>query len=153
MVLKLFIKMDKEKFVFYFKKRRMATSDKSNDVEITNVVKSATQDVTKGELKIVAKEIEASRSQRDHYQKTIPSTIKSEVGSYALVNGTAAAIKRFSLKYTKYTFNRTTVNSWKNKCKPGDLKTFRTAGRPNLLDETLLKKVKTLQLAREQREV
>ena len=88
--------MDKEKFVFYFKKRRMATSDKSNDVEITNVVKSATQDVTKGELKIVAKEIEASRSQRDHYQKTIPSTIKSEVGSYALVNGTAAAIKKFS---------------------------------------------------------
>ena len=103
--------MDKEKFVFHFKKHEIATSDKSNDVEITNVLKPATQDVTNAELKIVAKEIEASCSQRDSYQKTIPSTIKKEVGSYALVNGTAAAIKKFSLKYTKYTFNRTTVNS------------------------------------------
>ena len=29
-------------------------------------------------------------------------------------------------------------------CKSGDLKTFRTAGRPNLLDEYLLKKVKNI---------
>ena len=29
-------------------------------------------------------------------------------------------------------------------CKPGDFKTFRTAGRPNLLDEYLLKKVKNI---------
>ena len=59
---------------------------------------------------------------------------------YARVYGTASAIKNFSSKYAKYNF-RTTVNSWKAKCKVAD-PTFKKAERPNLLDKTLLKKVK-----------
>ena len=62
---------------------------------------------------------------------------------YAKVHGTASAIKKFSSKYAKYNFNRTTVNSWKAQCKIANL-TFKKAGRPNLLDETLLKKVKDI---------
>ena len=60
---------------------------------------------------------------------------------YAKVYGTVSAIKKFLSKYAKHNFNRTTVNSWKAKCKIAN-PTFKKAGRPNLLDETLLKKGK-----------
>ena len=60
---------------------------------------------------------------------------------YAKVYGTVSAIKKFLSKYAKHNFNRTTLNSWKAKCKIAN-PTFKKAGRPNLLDETLLKKVK-----------
>ena len=46
-------------------------------------------------------------------------------------------------KYPKYNFNRTTVNSWKDKCRVAN-PTFKKAGRPNLLDETLLRKIKDI---------
>ena len=46
-------------------------------------------------------------------------------------------------KYVKYNFNRTTINPWKAKCRVAN-PTFKQAGRPNLLDETLLKKVKDI---------
>ena len=62
---------------------------------------------------------------------------------YAKVYGTVSAIKKFSSKYAKYNFNKTTVNSWKAKSKVAN-PTFKKAGRPNLLDETLLKKVKDI---------
>ena len=62
---------------------------------------------------------------------------------YAKVYGTASSIKKFSSKYAKYNFNRTTINAWKTKCNVAN-PTFKKAGRPNLLDETLLKKVKEI---------
>ena len=62
---------------------------------------------------------------------------------YAKVYGTASAIKTFSSKYAKYNFYRTTVNSWNAWCKVANA-TFKKAGRPNLLDETLRKKVKDI---------
>ena len=62
---------------------------------------------------------------------------------YAKVYGTASAIKKFSSKCAKYNFNRTMVNSWKAKCKVAN-PNFKKAGRPNLLDETLLKKVEDI---------
>ena len=62
---------------------------------------------------------------------------------YAKVYGTVSAIKKFLSKYAKHNFNRTTVNSWKAKCKIAN-PTFKKARRPNLLDEILLKKVKDI---------
>ena len=62
---------------------------------------------------------------------------------YAKVYGTASAIKKFSSKYVKYNFSRTTVNSQKAKSKVAN-PTFKKAGRTNLLDETLLEKVKDI---------
>ena len=62
---------------------------------------------------------------------------------YAKVYDTASAIKNFLSKYPKYKLNRTTVNSWKAKCKVAN-PIFKKAGRPNLLDETLLKKVQDI---------
>ena len=62
---------------------------------------------------------------------------KKDVGMYAKVYGTASGIKQFSSKYARFNFNRTTVNSWKARYKVAN-PTFKKAGRPNLLDETLL---------------
>ena len=87
-------------------------------------------------------EIQKSCSRPDKYQKGIPEEIKKEVGTYANIYGTASAIKKFSTKYEKYTFNRTTVNSWKAKSKEKSV--FNKAGRPNILGENLIKKVKDI---------
>ena len=133
--------MNKEKFLLYFKKN--VDHENDNEVKITNAIKSATGDITNAELTLVAKEIQKSCNQKVKYQKAVPETIKQEVGLYAKVYVTASAIKKFSSKYAKYNFNRTTVNSWKAKCKVAN-PTFKKAGRPNLLDETLLKKVKDI---------
>ena len=65
---------------------------------------------------------------------------------YAEVYGTASATKKFSSKYAKYNFNRTTVNSWKGKCKVVN-PTFKKVGRPNLVDKTLLKKLKDIAIS------
>ena len=62
---------------------------------------------------------------------------------YAKVYGTASSTKKFSSRHGRYNFNRTTVNSWKAKRKVAN-PTFKKAGRPNLLDETLLKKVQDI---------
>ena len=86
-------------------------------MKITTVIKTATSDITNAGLTLVAKEIQKSCIQKAKYQKAVPETIKKEVGMYAKVYGTASAIKKFSSKYAKYNFNRTTVNSWKAKCK------------------------------------
>ena len=66
----------------------------------------------------------------------IPAKIKKEVGLYARDFGTASAIKKFSTKYPKYSFLRTTVNTWKKKCNDDD-----EIGRPNLLDFGILKDI------------
>lgn len=137
-------KMNNEKFLLYFKKNeKVIDADSYGDVRITNVIKPATQDVTNAELNLVAEEVQKSCSRRDKYQKSIPEKIKKEVGAYANIHGTASAIKKFSSKYDKHTFNRTTVNSWKAKCK-NPSQTFKKVGRPNLLDDTLLKRVKDI---------
>ena len=66
----------------------------------------------------------------------IPAKIKKEVGLYARNFGTASAIKKFATKYPKYSFLRTTVNTWKKKCNDDD-----EIGRPNLLDFGILKDI------------
>ena len=96
-------------------------------MKITNVRKSAASDISNAELTLVTKEIQKSGNQKVKYQKAVPEAIK-KVGMYAEVYGIAPAIKKFSSKYAKYNFNRTTVNSWKAKCKVAN-PTFKKAGR------------------------
>ena len=135
--------MNKEKFLLYFKKNeKIVDHENDNEVKITSVIKSATSDITNAELTLVAKEIQKSCNQKVKYQKAVPEAIK-KVGMYAKVYGIASAIKKFSSKYAKYNFNRTTVNSWKAKCKVAN-PTFKKSCRPNLPDEALLKKVKDI---------
>ena len=80
------------------------------------------------------------------YQVEIPAKINEEVGLYARDCGTTSAIKRFTTKYPKYSFIRTTVNTWKKKCGDGDWTVIKRIGRPNLLDSGMLKKVKDIAL-------
>ena len=90
--------MNKEKFLLYFKKKEKVSDPENSDVRITNVVKSATNDITKAEITLVEDEIQKSCSRPDKYQKGIPEEIKKEVGTYANIYGTASAIKKFSTK-------------------------------------------------------
>ena len=86
--------MNKEKFLLYFKKKEKVSDPENSDVRITNVVKSATNDITKAEITLVEDEIQKSCSRPDKYQKGIPEEIKKEVGTYANIYGTASAIKK-----------------------------------------------------------
>ena len=138
------LKMNKQSFLEYFQQKATCSKD-TTEINITKIVSSATKNVTNAELTLVEKEIENSVNRPRKYEKDIPKKIKQEVGIYADSYGTAAALKKFKLKYSKFTFNRTTVNSWKNKFKGGvNSATFKKAGRPNLLNENLLKKVKDI---------
>ena len=111
-------------------------------MKITNIIKSASSDIKNAELTLVAKEIQKSCNQKVKYQKAVPET-KQKVGMYAKIYGTASATKTF---LSKYDFNKTTVNSSKAKCKVAN-PTFKKARSPNLLDETLFKKVKDIAIS------
>ena len=113
------------------------------------LVSSATDDVSKSELMMVENEIKKSIQVRKHCNKIVPETIKRETGKYALLHGTKATVERFIHKdYPKYTFVRNTINNWKLKMKnENDGKTiFTKKGRPNLVSDDFMKKIKTIMI-------
>ena len=60
--------MNKEKFLLYFKKNeKIVDHENDNEVKITNLIKSATSDITNTELTLVAKEIQESCNQKVKY--------------------------------------------------------------------------------------
>ena len=66
-----------------------------------------------------------------------------EVGKYALARNTKDALAKFSKEHPKYTFKRTSINSWKALFKnTGNSQNLKKTGRPNLLLEELLKRTK-----------
>ena len=139
----LLLKTNKEKFLRYFKKNEN-TSEDDEDITITNVVTSVAKDITNAELSFAADEIKKSHNRPKQYTKQIPESVKREFGRYASIFGTSSAIKKFSLKYLKHSFIRTSVNNWKNKFKgshDGDV-ALKKVGRPNILDDHLIRKVK-----------
>ena len=87
-----------------------------------------------------AKDIQAP----EKYQVKIPSKIKKEVDLYA--RDFAWAIKKITTEYPKYSFIRTTVNTWKKKCNDGDWTVIKRIGILNLLDSGMLKKIKDITL-------
>ena len=63
------------------------------------------------------------------------------------MNGTTLAVENFKKKYPKYTFIRISINNWKNKIQrdkndPGSSTLQERRGRPNLLPDELMLKVK-----------
>ena len=115
-------------------------------MQITKIVTSATNNISNAELHLVEDEIKKSVKHPTKYQKETPDNVKQEVDIYINSFGTASVIKKFELKYgKKYSFNRTTINSWNLKYKDGaNNVTFKKVGRPNLLDDNLIKKVKAI---------
>ena len=75
-------------------------------------------------------------------QVEISAKIKKDVDLHATDFGNASAIKKFTTKCPKYSFIRTTFNTWKKKCNDGDWTVIKRIGRHNLLISTILKKVK-----------
>ena len=60
--------MNKEKFLLYFKKNeKIVDHENDNEVKITNLIKSATSDITNTELTLVAKEIQESCNKKVKY--------------------------------------------------------------------------------------
>ena len=132
--------MNKEKFLAYFKSKAQ-NKDETNGIQITNVLTSVTENVTSAELTYYEDEIQKTQECPKKYQVEIPAKITKETGLYARDFGTASVIKKFTTKYPKYSFIRTTVNTWKKKCNNGDWTVIERIGRPNLLDSCMLKKV------------
>ena len=127
-------------------KKKLQSKDETDGIQITNVVTSVTENVASWELAYAEKEMQKTYERPKKYQVEIPVKIKKEVALYARDFGTASAIKKFTTKYPKYSFIRTTVNTWKKKCNDGDWAVIKRIGRPNLLDSGMLKKVKDIAL-------
>ena len=111
-------------------------------------VANATDDVSQSELMMVENEIKKSTQARKHYNKIIPEKIEREAEKHAQLHGTKATVERFNKVYLKYTFVRTTINNWKLKMKKEkDGKTiFKKKGRPNLVSDDFMKKIKTIMI-------
>ena len=112
------------------------------------LVASATEDVSQSELMMLENEIKNSTQLRKHYNKFVPETMKREAGKYALLRGTKATVERYDKVYPKYTFVRTTTNNWKLKMKKekdGKI-IFKKKGRPNLVSDDFMKKIKTIMI-------
>ena len=140
--------MNKEKFLVYFK-RKSQSKDKTDGIQITNVSTSVTKKVTSAELASTEEEMQKTYERPRKYQVEIAVRIKKEVGLYARDFGPASAIKKFTTKYPKYSFIRTTVNTWEKKCNDGDWTVIKRIGKLNLLDSSMLKKLKTFRWVQE----
>ena len=103
---------------------------------------SATNSVTPAELKMAQEQVEISSKRRKNYTTNIPTKIKNEMASYASEMGTHAALQKFKVKYPQYTLIRTPVNNWKSSYQKINRKVnFKKKGRPNKLDEEMLRKI------------
>ena len=98
--------MNQTQFLEYFKKKKLSSND-DIEITVTKVITFANQNISNAELSLVEDEIEKSVKRTSKYQKRIPEKIKREVGIYADSLGTASAIKKFTSKYSKHPFNRT----------------------------------------------
>ena len=90
----------------------------------------------------MSEEVEKACRPSRHYNKKVPEKIKRNVGEYALVHGAKAAQVHFGRVYPHFTFLRTSDNNWKRKAKSSPL--HKNKGRPNLLNDHLLQKVKDI---------
>ena len=106
---------------------------------------SASNTITPAEMNMVNAELKEATKPRTQYNKKVPDRIKTEVGTYAHIHGTKAALEKFGKKYPHYKFIRNTVNHWKCKAKQSNTTVGKSgSGRPNLLSEDTLKKVKDI---------
>ena len=110
--------------------------------KVSLVIQSSSNVTNEMEIQYVQQEIKKQVAKPTKHYDNVTSKIKQEIGSYALIHGTKAAIDRFSKDYTNYSLKRTMVNGWKERCKKNDLHSIAKRGRPNLVEDEMLKKVK-----------
>ena len=74
----------------------------SSSHKVSFVIQSSSNNTGEMEIQYVQQEIKKEVSKPAKHCNNIPSKIKQEIGSYALINRTKAAIDRFSKIYTKH---------------------------------------------------
>ena len=116
----------------YFIKRDNTNKETSSSSQKVSLVIQSSSNITREtEIRYVQQEIKKHVAKPAKHYDNVPSKIKQEIGSYALTHETKAAIDRFSKVYTKYSLKRITVNG---------LHSIEKRGRPNLVDDEMLKK-------------
>ena len=132
----------------YFKRRATGSDGPAAKKKNPNpeIIASATEHVNRAEIEMVMDEVEKSAACQSY--NNLPKHIRMEVGKYALAHSTKDALAKFSKQYLKYTFKRTSINSWKASFKNnGNSQNLKKIGRPNLFSEKLLKRTKDIIIA------
>ena len=127
----------------YFKRRATGSDGPAAKKENPNpeISASATEHVSRAEIGMVMIEVEKSTACQSY--NNIPEHIRMEVGKFALAHSIKDSLAKFSKQYPKYMFKRTSINSWKASFKNnGNSQNLKKIGRPNLLSEEFLKRIK-----------
>ena len=97
----------------YFKRRATGSDGPAAKKKNPNpeIIASATEHVNRAENEMVMDEVEKSAACQSY--NNLPKHIRMEVRKYALAHSTKDALAKFSKQYLKYTFKRTSINSWK----------------------------------------
>ena len=135
--------MSKTDLRAYFKRRATGSNGSAAKKKNPNpeIIASAKENVNRAKIEMVLDEVEKSTARQSY--NDIPKYIRMEVGKYALAHSTKDALAKFSKQYPKYTFKRTSINSWKASFKNnGNSQNLKKISRPNLLSEELLKRAK-----------
>ena len=133
----------------YFEKIDSNNETSSSSQKAPRLFQSALYIIT-GEavIQYVEQEVKKQVAKSTVKYNYFPSKIKEKIGRCALIHGTKSAIDRFSKVYTKYSFKRTTINGWKESCKKKKndqpIAPIQRKGRPNLVDDEMLKKIKDI---------
>ena len=132
----------------YFKGAVSSSSSSAGENAVVNpIITSASGSIREAELSMVSEQVQKasnpSRPRKFKYNN-VPEKIKIKVGEYAFIHGTKAAIDYFTKLYPHHNFVRTSVNNWKKKVKDKQLEGKKGKGRPNMLEEHLLNKVKDI---------
>ena len=141
--------MNKEKFRSYFLSKAAASSsnasagNQNDEVSITGVFSSATNIATPADISMA--EDELAKSVRPvKYETKVKPMLQREIARYAKTFGATAAMKHFQSKHPKLKFSRTTIIGWVKKLDGNGEIHIKGTGRPNLLGDNLLKKIKDI---------
>ena len=98
----------------YFKCKAAGSEGQVAKIQIENpeIIIAATENVNRAEIEIVIDVVEKSTARKNRYQN-IPKQIQIEIEWYALERSTKDTLDEFSKQYPKFTFKRTSINSWK----------------------------------------
>ena len=87
----------------YFVKTDYTNKETSSSSQKVSLVTQSSSNITgEKEIQYVQQEIKKQVAKPAKHYDNIPSKIKQEIGSYALIHETKAVIDRFSKVYTKY---------------------------------------------------
>ena len=117
----------------YFKRRATGSDGPATKTKKPNteIIAFATEHVNRAEIELVMDEVEKSTARQSY--SNIPKHVRMEVGKHALARSTKDALAKFSKQYPKYTFKRTSINSWKASFKNNEnSQNLKKIGRANL---------------------